>query len=211
MTTLLKLHRRVVRRSVEIVNAVTADQLRRPTPCAEWALEDLLAHMIAQHHGFAAAAEGNITDRSVWDVHTVGDKPADAYTAAAKRVLTAFAAEGVLSRSFWLPEIRDGGPFPAPTAIGFHLVDYVVHGWDAAASIGVDADYAPDLVAAALSVAEQVPTGAPREVPSAPFQPALSVGSGQSPMQRLLLILGRSPSWPIQLGSQGEDHPRQGA
>lgn len=171
MTDLVELNRRAVQRSVEIVDAVSADQLGWPTPCAGWTLEDLLGHMIAQHHGFAAAAEGNTTDCMVWEVHPVGDDPAGAYAAAADHVLTAFAADGVLDRGFWLPEVRDGGPFPAPTAIGFHLVDYVVHGWDVAASLGVDTTYPLEVVATALSAAEQVPTGAPREVPGASFAP----------------------------------------
>jgi uncharacterized protein (TIGR03086 family) len=196
VTDLLELHRRVVQRSVEIVQAVTAEQLGRATPCSGWTLEDLLGHMIAQHLGFAAAADGNDGDPSVWDVHPVGDHPAGAYEAAAERVLTAFSAEGVLERRFWLPEIRDGGPYPATMAIGFHLVDYVVHGWDVAVSIGVDSEYAPDLVAAALGVAEQVPTGGVRRLPGAAFAPVLSVAADGSPMDRMLLLLGRSPAWP---------------
>jgi uncharacterized protein (TIGR03086 family) len=196
VTDLLGLHRRVVQRSVEIVRAVTAEQLGRATPCSEWMLEDLLGHMIAQHHGFAAAAEGNDSDLSLWDVHPVGDDPAGAYVLATERVLTAFAAEGILERRFWLPEIRDGGPYPASMAIGFHLVDYVVHGWDVAVSIGVAADYDQDLVAAALSVAEQVPTGTARRLPGAAFAPVLRVSADRSPMDRMLLLLGRSPAWP---------------
>ncbi|MCX4393151.1 MULTISPECIES: hypothetical protein [unclassified Streptomyces] len=39
--------------------------------------------------------------------------------------------------------------FAAPRAIGFHLVDYVVHGWDVAASLGIRAAYDQDLVRAA--------------------------------------------------------------
>jgi uncharacterized protein (TIGR03086 family) len=197
MTDLVELNRRAVQRSVAIVAATTADHLARPTPCAGWTLENLLGHMIAQHRGFAAAADGNRTDLSVWDVLPVGADPAGAYAAAAERLVTVFAADSVLTRVFWLPEIRDGGPFPARTAIGFHLVDYVVHGWDVAASIGVDARFEPDLVAAALAVAEKVPAGAARELQGAPFAPALPHDGDQSPMDRLLRILGRCPSWPV--------------
>jgi uncharacterized protein (TIGR03086 family) len=200
MTDVVQLNRRAVLRSVEIVANVTAGDLGRPTPCAGWALENLLGHMIAQHHGFAAAAGGNITDLSAWDVHAVGDDPAGAYAAAAQRLVSAFGADAVLTRPFWLPEIRDGGPFPARTAIGFHLVDYVVHGWDVAASIGVPADFAPDLVSAALAVAEQVPTGAAREVQGAPFGTALPAGADDSPMDHLLRLLGRCPTWPDPAG-----------
>jgi uncharacterized protein (TIGR03086 family) len=196
MRDLVELNRRAVQRSVEIVEGVTVDQLGYPTPCAAWRLGDLLAHMIAQHHGFAAAADGNTTDLSVWDMPAVGDDPAGAYRAAAERVMTAFAADHVVDRMFWLPEIRDGGLFPGEMAVSFHLVDYVVHGWDVAASLGLDADYAPDLVTVALLIAERVPTGPARVVAGAPFQPPLPSGPRRSPMERMLLLLGRSPSWP---------------
>lgn len=195
MTSLVELNRRVVQRSIEIVQGVTADRLGRATPCSAWTLDDLLGHMIAQHYGFADSAEGNLTDLSVWAVRPVGSDPAASYTAAAERVLTAFAAESVLERRFWLPEIRDGGPYPASMAIGFHLVDYVVHGWDVAVSAGADAGYAPDLIAAALSVAEQVPTGGTRLLPAAAFAPVLPVAAS-SPMHRMLQVLGRSPTRP---------------
>lgn len=92
---------------------------------------------------------------------------------AAETAVTAFAADDILDRSLWLPEIRADEPFAAPVAIGFHLVDCVAHGWDVAAGIGVEAEFEPDLVAAALSIAEQVPTGAAREAPDAAFGPVL--------------------------------------
>ena len=53
-----ELDRRAVRASVDMVAKVTIEDLGRPTPCAGWTLADLLAHMTAQHRGFAAAAEG---------------------------------------------------------------------------------------------------------------------------------------------------------
>ncbi|MGW1225357.1 maleylpyruvate isomerase N-terminal domain-containing protein [Streptomyces sp. NPDC002530] len=64
-----------------LVNQVDASLLDRPTPCGQWTLRQLLAHMTGQNYGFAASAV---------------------------EVTAAFAEEGVLERSFWLPEIRGG-------------------------------------------------------------------------------------------------------
>jgi uncharacterized protein (TIGR03086 family) len=194
-TDVVALNRRAVERSTEIVDAVDATQLGLPTPCAGWSLSDLLGHMIAQHRGFAAAAAGNVDDESVWQMQPVSDRPADAYRVAARAATDAFAGDEVLSRGFWLPEIRDGGPFPARVAIGFHLLDYVVHGWDVAASIGAQADYPSDLVEAAVALAELVPAGASRQQPNSSFGVVLSLDRVPTPMERLLLILGRDPSW----------------
>ncbi|MGZ8748588.1 MAG: maleylpyruvate isomerase N-terminal domain-containing protein, partial [Mycobacterium sp.] len=68
----LPFHRTAVLASVDAVNAVTRDDLARPTPCAGWDLATLLAHMTVQHRGFAAAARG-VTDLDVWDPATVAD------------------------------------------------------------------------------------------------------------------------------------------
>src|ERR1700760_1178506 len=124
-------HRIAVLASVEVVSAVTADDLAKPTPCAGWNLADLLVHMTVQHRGFAAAARGNGADEAVWQPATVADAvvadPARTYAAAAAEVIDAFAADGVPDREFALPDFGAGATFPGAMAIGFHYVDYVVH------------------------------------------------------------------------------------
>ena len=191
---LVDFDRRAVERSVVVVASVTASDLDRATPCAGWTLGDLLGHMIVQHDGFAAAADGAPADLSRWVANPVGHDPAVEYSAAAARVVGAFAGHDP-DRGFWLPEIRDGGPFPAAMAIGFHLVDYVVHTWDVAVSMGVGVVFDDDLVVAALRIAERVPAGAAREVEGAAFKPVLPIPTGSSAIARLLLVLGRDPSW----------------
>jgi uncharacterized protein (TIGR03086 family) len=194
---LVDLNRRAVERSIELAAGVDGAALARPTPCGGWTLGDLLAHMVAQHRGFAAAADGNGRDWAAWEVRPLGPDPAAEYESAARGVQSSFAVDGVLDRDFWLPEFREDSPFPGGMAIGFHLLDYVVHGWDVAASLGAEADFSADIVAAALGIAEQVPTGPVREQPGSPFGPALPVDHPTtSPMDRMLLHLGRSPAWP---------------
>jgi uncharacterized protein (TIGR03086 family) len=193
--SVIELDRRAVHHSVEIVARVGPDDLGRPTPCAGWTLRELLEHMTVQHRGFALAAGGVRSDVADWRPRSLGDDPAGAYAAAADQVVAAFAAERVAEREFWLPEIRDGGPFPAQLAIGFHLVDYVVHAWDVAASLGVCADAESDLVEAALRVAAGVPDGPERLLPGAAFAPSHAAPAGASGHDRLLAMLGRDPRW----------------
>lgn len=50
-------------------------------------------------------------------------------------MLDAFAADGTPEAQFALPEFGEGAMFPGEMAMGFHFVDYVVHGWDVAASL----------------------------------------------------------------------------
>ena len=51
---------------------------------------------------------------------------------------------------------------PGALAIGFHFVDYVVHGWDVAGTIGAPFRSGVDVVAAALPLALAVPDGMAR-------------------------------------------------
>jgi uncharacterized protein (TIGR03083 family) len=57
---------RAVLASVQIVSQASAADLARPTPCPDWTLAELLAHMTAQHNGFAAAAAGDGADLVHW-------------------------------------------------------------------------------------------------------------------------------------------------
>ena len=84
---IVTLDAQAVRASVDLVAQMTAQDLARPTPCADWTLHDLLRHMIAQHHGFAAAADGD-GDLAQWRIRPLGGDPVAAYRAAAERVLS---------------------------------------------------------------------------------------------------------------------------
>jgi uncharacterized protein (TIGR03086 family) len=191
-------HRSAVLQSIDVVNTVTPADLDRPTPCAGWTLGTLLDHMTVQHRGFAAAARGNGADKAIWRPETVTDAvradPAGAYAAAAHDVLDAFAADGVTEAQFALPDFGPGATVPGAMAIGFHFVDYVVHGWDAAAALGLRFEPAADVVAAVLPLVMMIPDGEFRATPDAPFGPAV-IGSGTTDFEKILAHLGRRPDW----------------
>ena len=193
------LHRTAVLASVDVVGAVTANDLSRPTPCAGWSLADLLAHMTVQHHGFAAAARGAGAEPAVWEAANMSDAvaadPVGTYAAAAADVLDAFAADGVLDAAFALPEFGPGATFPGALAIGFHFVDYVVHGWDVARAIDAPFELPADVVAAVLPFVLAVPDGEYRTIAGAPFGPAVATHDAATDFDRILSQLGRSPQW----------------
>ena len=92
-------------------------------------------------------------------VDAVRADPGRAYSEAARDVLDAFAADGTADAPFALPEFGEGAVFPGAMAMGFHFVDYVVHGWDVAASLGVPYELPAEVVAAVLPLALAVPDG----------------------------------------------------
>ena len=181
-------HAHAVRATIPVVARVRPPDLSLPTPCAAWNLGQLLVHMTAQHRGFAAAAAGHGDDLDLWRPRPLGDNPGEQYAQAAEAVIAAFADPAVLDRDLRLPEISPR-TVPGRTAIGFHLVDYVAHGWDVARTLGLAYDLPPDVLAAALPVAEAVPDAA-RVGPEAAFGPRLR-NPGEDPLARILALLGR--------------------
>jgi uncharacterized protein (TIGR03086 family) len=185
-----------VQATVRLVSLVTPADLAKPTPCAGWNVRDLLAHMTVQHDGFAAAAAGDGADQAHWQPRAAAADPVGEYAAAAGRVLAAFAADGALGREFTLPEISPVLRFPAAQAISFHFVDYVVHGWDVARSLGREFALAPATLDAALAVARAVPDGEPRRRGLMPFAPGVPVAATAAVLDQIVALLGRRPGWP---------------
>jgi len=188
-------HARVVRASVEVVANAGIEDLPRPTPCGEWNLGDLLAHMTVQHDGFAAAAAGNGGDPTLWVVQPLGSDPFGAYAAAADRVVTAFAQDGVPEREFALPEISPITTFPGSQAMSFHLIDYVVHGWDVARTLDIPVSFDPDVLDTAIEIARSVPDGPQRLQPGSAFAPGLAAAGDAPQLDRIVAMLGRDPGW----------------
>jgi len=184
------------------------DQLDVATPCAGWVLRDLLAHMIGQHYGFGAAARAAATATATGTATATAAQPdaaafaprpvrADAvaeYRASVEFVLGAFATSGLRERTMYLAEIRGGMTFPAPVAIGFHLIDYVVHSWDVARSLGVPVTFDDEVLATALQIARAVPEESKSGTPGAAFAPGIGTRSDAT-LDRIVAILGRDPDW----------------
>ncbi|MFG2810811.1 TIGR03086 family metal-binding protein [Streptomyces massasporeus] len=162
-------------------------------PGLDWTPYGLLRHLVSQNQGFAASARGAGEAWVVWHDGDLADDPAGAYEASADDVTAAFAEDGVLERRFALPEVGEGFTVPGQVAIGFHLLDHVVHAWDVAVAIGERWEPAGELADAALRVAARVPDegrGA-----GAAFRRRLALDDDAAPGDRLLAPLDRDPSW----------------
>jgi uncharacterized protein (TIGR03086 family) len=190
-----ELDRRAMGVTAEIIPAITPAQLDNPTPCGQWLLRDLLAHIVGQYHGFALAASGQVAGLDAFRPRPVGKGLADVYAVAAAQVTKAFAEDGVLDRAFYLPEIRDGGPYPAQMAIGFHFVDEVVHAWDLAKSIGAPVEFDDEVLDAALSISARVPSDPATRGDGFAFAPGADPDQNAPALDRIVMLLGRRPDW----------------
>ncbi len=177
---MLELHQRAMRHSVVIVSLVSAWD--GPTPCAEWTLRRLVSHLAATNNGYAAAAGGETVD-DAWTEADLGEDPRRDYAESADRVVKAF--ESAESR-MWLPHLGETVGFE--DAIGYHLLETVVHAWDVAAALGRTLALEPDLVAVAHEVANQ--DGPHRAI----FGPATGADE-TDPLRGLLALTGRDPDW----------------
>jgi uncharacterized protein (TIGR03086 family) len=90
-------------------------------------------------------------------------------------------------------------------ALGFHFVDYVVHAWDVAATLGVGLELPDHVLVAALAVARLVPTDPAGRGPGFAFAPPVDAPVGADPLDEALRLLGRTPEkWPLPA-----DHARE--
>lgn len=191
-----ELDRRAMAVTAGLVDQVGSEHWDGATPCEGWRVSDLLAHILGQYSGFALAASGEPTVLA--DFRPLPVRPAElvaAYAAAAERVSAAFAEPGVPDRQFWLPEIRDGGSFPATAAIGFHLVDEVAHAWDLARSIEVPVAFDDEVLKVALAIAVRVPDDPASRAPGAAFAPGHRLEPSAPVLDRIVALLGRRPDW----------------
>ncbi|MEV7357338.1 MULTISPECIES: TIGR03086 family metal-binding protein [unclassified Kitasatospora] len=198
---LVELHARSLELAAEVVDGLRSDQLELPSPCAGWTLRRLMEHIVGQHQGFAAAARGAGPDLALWADAPVGDDPAGAFRRTGAELTEAFREAVAAGREVWLPEIQHGGPFPLAHAVGFHLLDTLVHGWDVAAALGVQAPFTAvvdgdeALAATLLAVAGAVPAAPENRVPGKAFAPRLEPGAAGGRFDRALALLGRDPAW----------------
>jgi uncharacterized protein (TIGR03086 family) len=172
--------------TTKIVSGVRADQLDDQTPCSEWPLRTLLAHMTGVVVNMGRGASGSELLPSI-----------EGYVMEPSDLGAQFRSEADRTLAAWRAHSDDdvvnvgAGPMPARVALGINLLDTATHSWDVARCTGQDANL-PDTVAiAALACANQIVSDEIRGF--AGFSPAISTGPDASPTDQLVAFLGRTP------------------
>jgi len=159
-------------RTGHLVAGIRDDQWRNSTPCAEWDLRALVAHVVNGNTMFAAAL----------GAETV---PTAEYDQSAATLLAAFRQPGVLDRIVEIPF----GTVPAAVALHIRLTELLVHGWDIAHATDQRTDFPEELAEQELAFSKtalnSVPPG---RSPFAAPQPAPEAAPA---LDRLAAILGR--------------------
>lgn len=164
-----------------VISGVRPEQHDDKTPCTEWNVRDLLAHMIGVVDGLGSAAAGLPPQP-----FTLGPDPAAQFEQAAASALAGWRTPGVMD------QIVDGGagPMPGRVLAGINLLDTATHTWDLATATGQDAALPDDVAAAALEASRA--TISP-EIRPGRFADEVTAPEGAGATGRLVAFLGRTP------------------
>lgn len=184
-----------IRYALGVCAQVTLDELARPTPCADWNLAALLAHLAAS----MADLESGLRTGSVdpWAADPAGlarpagpaevvrpIDPAEVVRDQAANLLFACYAHHGGDRFLQV----GGVPLAAGIVAATAAMEIAVHGWDVAVARGAAAEIPPGLAGRLLRLG-------PLLVVSRPglFAPPVEVPPGARPGDRLVANLGRKP------------------
>jgi uncharacterized protein (TIGR03086 family) len=170
----------------DLVSAVSPNQYRRPTPCTQWDVRDLLERLVWLPYQCAATLR-RVAPPGNDDPDIVSRDPAPAYRAAADNLLTAMREPGRLEGMVASPF----GEMPAETGARFAFVDQLTHGWDLAVATGQD----PKIPTPLLEAADRIVRGELGGMPRRPelFDVEVQVSDAATPTERFVAFLGRDP------------------
>jgi uncharacterized protein (TIGR03086 family) len=174
-----------------VVADIRDDQLDGPTPCEAASVGALLDHLHGLSQAFVGAARKAPLDGAPSaDAAHLSPQWRESIPAGLAALAQAWAEPGA-----WTGMTAAGGvDLPGEVAGLVALDEVVVHGWDLARATGQRFAVDDGLVAAALrfvgpAVGEQ-PEGSPGL-----FGPPVPVPEDAPPLDRLLGLTGRDPSW----------------
>ena len=128
------------------LRAAPDDAWTNPTPCTDWDVRALVAHVIGGNRLAVGILGGAPHEEVLGELQrlgvVVGDDIVGSYEQSAADQRAAFRRAGAL----------DGtvnhviGDIPAPMLLGFRVADLLVHSWDLARGLGVDDTLDPEVV-----------------------------------------------------------------
>lgn len=175
----VELFERAATNAAGMVAAVTPDQRRLPTPCRDWDVDALVAHMAAGTGYLLGALE-------IADASTVDD--AVAYREAVARCAAALRSPGALDRRCPSPL---GFEWSVAEAAAGTAMDQLIHTWDLA--VAIDASRTLDETLVDACVAMFLPQMPELGRAAGIVGPEVLVPPDAPAQDRLLGAMGRHP------------------
>lgn len=181
------------RRFARLVERVPADRLDATTPCDDFTVRDLIAHLCGLTVAFVAAADKQppVADGSRPGAPVRPALPAD-WRRCLPRRLAALAESWHRPEAWYGTATAGGVTLPAGVAAQVALAELVLHGWDLAAAVRLPfgCDLASlQVVYALLAPEADNPARAPM------FGPVVDVPYGSPFLHRVVGLGGRDPRW----------------
>ncbi|WP_327243560.1 TIGR03086 family metal-binding protein [Streptomyces sp. NBC_01320] len=179
------------RQIAALLDGIEEKQLTDPTPCPDYAVRELLAHLVGLSTAFRDAARkdlGPTTDSSpAAALPVLGDDWREALPPLLDELVTAWrdpAARQGMTRA-------GGVDLPGEVAAMVALNELVVHGWDLARSTGQA--YEADEASLRVSLAMLTPRD---DIPRPDiFGPPVPVPSDAPLVDQAIAMSGRRPDW----------------
>jgi uncharacterized protein (TIGR03086 family) len=173
-------YRRLATTMTDRIAGVPPDAWTRPTPCQEWSVRDLVAHLIDVHGRFQS-----LVGRSLVVHPAVDDDPLGAWEAVRDQMQSDLEDPAKVDEEYDGRLGRSTFGKSVDTFIGF---DLVVHGWDLAHATGQDDGIDPvDVERVQTQVDAMGDVMRSNGVIAEPVEPKPDA----SPQDRLLAALGR--------------------
>ncbi|MEV8225733.1 TIGR03086 family metal-binding protein [Streptomyces sp. NPDC079167] len=177
----------------ELIRAVDDRQLDGPTPCPDYAVRELLGHLLGLTVAFRDAAHKKSGP-------TTGTPPTSALPVLPDDWRTALPplldelVDAWRSPAALEGMTRAGGvDLPGQVAGMVALNELVVHGWDLARATGQE--FRADEASLRSSEAMLAPGDDDRTGPDAIFGPPVPVPADAPPADRVIALSGRRPDW----------------
>ena len=161
-----------------VLRGFSEDDLGRSTPCTEFTVGQLEAHLLGSLTSLSSLAGGTVVRASVGDLES---RLAD----AAQQAIETWTERG-------LEGTVQAGPqaMPADTAASILSLEFLVHAWDFASATGQEVAVSDEVATYVLGFSQEIVTPELRR--SAGFDPAVPISWDAPALDRLVAFTGRA-------------------
>lgn len=166
----------------QVLHTIAADDMSRQTPCREFDVTQLTAHLLKSIKGIGDMAAADIPDLS-----PTGDSVERQVITAARPALDAWHHRGLDGS---VPFGR--GEMPAKDACAILSLELLVHAWDYAGAMGHDVNVAEPVAEYVLGLARRIIK--PELRSRAGFDDPIDVAADANAVAKLVAFTGRNPA-----------------
>ncbi|MDF2822867.1 MAG: hypothetical protein K0R68_275 [Mycobacterium sp.] len=164
----------------KVIGPISRDDMSRPTPCTEFDVAGLTAHLMSSIAALGGAAGAQFPDN---DPQEAVDRQV---IMAARPALDAWHRRGLDGSVPVGP-----GDFPASAAVSILALEFLVHGWDYARAMDRDLEVPDTLAGYVFDKAQGIITDDGRRF--AGFAQPVQISGDAPAFQQLLAFTGRRP------------------